>query len=78
ADAGVAALGTAPSPVASSDNATSRVEQGPSSVVGAPTATTFLLKAAHAGDATVTLSYSRPWAGGEKDVWTYTLHVTVN
>jgi hypothetical protein len=33
--------------------------------------------AAHAGDATVTLSYSRPWAGGEKDVWTYTLHVTV-
>ncbi len=73
-------LGAAPS-AASTDggvNAATGIEQGPSGVVGAASSTTFLLKADHVGTATVGLSYSRPWAGGEKDVWEYTLHVTID
>jgi inhibitor of cysteine peptidase len=30
-----------------------------------------------AGKTTVSLEYSRPWEGGEKGEWTYTLNVTV-
>jgi len=46
-------------------------------VVGAASTTTFMLRAEHAGSATATFSYSRPWAGGEKGVWTYTIEVTI-
>jgi inhibitor of cysteine peptidase len=30
-----------------------------------------------AGKTTISLEYSRPWEGGEKGEWTYTLNVTV-
>jgi predicted secreted protein len=59
-------------------NSTTLVEQGPSNAVGAATTTTFLITAQHAGTTTVHLSYSRPWAGGEKGVWEYTLNVTID
>jgi predicted secreted protein len=58
-------------------NETTLVAQGPSDPVGTATSTTFMLTAQHAGTATATLSYSRPWAGGEKGVWEYTIDVTV-
>jgi len=29
------------------------------------------------GTCTITMEYSRPWEGGEKGVWTYTIDVTV-
>jgi hypothetical protein len=87
ADAGttVPPVGTLPSGAASEAasspagvNASTIVEQGTSNPVGAATTTTFLLKAQHAGTTTVSLSYSRPWAGGEKNVWEYTLNVTID
>lgn len=77
AGATVPPLGAAPA-ASSGTNSATAVEQGPSNAVGAASTTTFLLKADHAGTATVSLSYSRPWAGGEKNVWTYTIHATID
>ena len=37
----------------------------------------WTFEALKAGTATVYLEYSRPWEGGEKAEWTYTLTVTV-
>jgi predicted secreted protein len=85
ADAGtpVPPVGVAPSDsqaVGVSGNQATLVSEGPSDsvVVGAASSTTFMLKAEHAGSSTVTLSYSRPWAGGEKGVWEYTIDVTID
>ena len=36
------------------------------------------LEATASGDCTVTLRYSRPWEGGEKGVWEFTLDVKVS
>ena len=45
--------------------------------VGAPGKDVWVFNSLKAGTATISLSYSRPWEGGEKDVWTLTLNVTV-
>jgi predicted secreted protein len=45
--------------------------------VGAAGKEIFTLKAKAAGSATIKLSYSRPWEGGEKDTYTLTINVTV-
>jgi inhibitor of cysteine peptidase len=37
----------------------------------------WTLTALSEGESTVTMVYSRPWEGGEKGVWTYTLTVRV-
>lgn len=44
---------------------------------GAPGSELFVFEALEAGSGTVTIDYSRPWEGGEKAVWTYTLNFTV-
>jgi len=59
-------------------NRTTLVAQSPSDPVGAATTTTFRLTAHHAGTTAVTLSYDRPWAGGEKGVWEYTIEVMID
>lgn len=38
----------------------------------------WALQAVGPGTTTVSTSYSRPWAGGEQDTWTFTASVTVN
>jgi inhibitor of cysteine peptidase len=48
-----------------------------SGMVGASGNTTWTFKALKAGQATITMDYSRPWEGGEKGVKTFTLTVTV-
>ena len=37
----------------------------------------WTFKALKAGSSTVSMDYSRPWEGGEKGVWAYTLTVAV-
>ena len=44
---------------------------------GAPGAEQWTFQAENAGTTTVHLEYSRPWEGGEKDVWTFDLTITV-
>jgi predicted secreted protein len=80
AAATVPPLGAAPSAAngVAGANTTTAVSQGPGAAIGAATTTTFLLKAQRVGTTTVHLSYSRPWAGGEKNVWEYTLNVTID
>jgi predicted secreted protein len=46
-------------------------------LVGEPGAQTWIFKAVKTGTATIKLSYSRPWTGGEKDTYTLTINVTV-
>ncbi len=46
-------------------------------VVGATGKDVRVFKGLKPGQSAVSLSYSRPWAGGEKGVWTYTLTVNV-
>jgi predicted secreted protein len=46
-------------------------------VVGAAGGEVVTLHALAAGATTVSLSYSQPWSGGTKGVWTYHLSVTV-
>jgi predicted secreted protein len=46
-------------------------------VVGAPGKDVWVFDSQEAGTATIKMSYSRPWEGGEKDVWTLTINVTV-
>jgi len=52
---------------------------GPSGthVVGAPSTEVWTFKALKAGKSTALFSYSRPWEGGEKNVQTFKLNVTV-
>ena len=38
----------------------------------------WTFEATGSGDCTVSLRYSRPWEGGEKGVWEFTLDVTVS
>ena len=45
--------------------------------IGAAGAEEWTLRALKSGTTTVQLEYSRPWEGGEKDVWTFELTVTV-
>lgn len=51
---------------------------GTSTRLGAPGRETWILKAQNKGRATITWGYSRPWEGGEKNVWTLDLIVVVN
>ena len=46
--------------------------------VGAAGQETWTLKAQNKGRATITLGYSRPWEGGEKNVWALALTVVVD
>jgi inhibitor of cysteine peptidase len=46
-------------------------------IVGAPGKDVWVFNALKAGTATISMSYSRPWEGGEKDAWTLVLNVTV-
>jgi len=46
-------------------------------MVGAPGNEVWTFQALEAGNSTVSFSYSRPWEGGEKDVQTFKLNVTV-
>lgn len=46
-------------------------------MVGAPGNQVWTFEALKAGSSTVSFSYSRPWEGGEKDVQTFKLKVTV-
>jgi len=46
-------------------------------VVGAPGTEEWTFTALKKGTTTVSMDYSRPWAGGEKGVWTFKLNVTV-
>jgi inhibitor of cysteine peptidase len=48
-----------------------------SSVVGAGGSEVWVFKALKSGTTTVSFAYSRPWEGGEKDVWTLDLTVKV-
>jgi predicted secreted protein len=64
---------------AGAGSVTSVPASGPTEApLGAASSTTFLFAANHTGSTTVTLSYSRPWAGGEKGIWQVTLDVTVD
>ena len=46
-------------------------------VMGASGKDSWVFKALKSGTSQVTLSYSRPWEGGEKGEWTFQLNVTV-
>lgn len=46
-------------------------------ITGAPGKEVWGFKALSEGTATISFSYSRPWEGGEKDVWTLVITVTV-
>jgi inhibitor of cysteine peptidase len=47
------------------------------SVVGAGGREVWHFKALKSGTTTISMSYNRPWEGGEKGEWTYNLTVTV-
>ena len=47
------------------------------STVGAPGKDVWVFDSIAPGGATIKMSYSRPWEGGEKDEWTITINVTV-
>lgn len=51
--------------------------QASGDTVGAGGKDVWVFDSKEAGSATINFSYSRPWEGGEKDVWTVTLNVTV-
>ena len=46
-------------------------------VPGAPGSQVWMLQAMAPGTTSVSTSYGRPWAGGEKGTWTFTAEVTV-
>lgn len=52
-------------------------EGGDAPVVGAPGTHTWTFTALQAGECVITLAYSQPWEGGEKNAWTLTLTVVV-
>jgi len=45
--------------------------------IGAPGQEIWTFKALKKGTGTVSMEYSRPWAGGEKGEWTFVLNVSV-
>jgi inhibitor of cysteine peptidase len=47
-------------------------------IVGAPGSEVWTFKALKKGTSTINMEYGRPWKGGEKGVWTFSLTVTVN
>lgn len=51
--------------------------QGEEPLVGAPGKDVWTFKSLKKGTTTITMEYSRPWEGGEKGEWTYTLNVIV-
>lgn len=53
------------------------IPPGEEGVVGAPGKEVWTLKALKKGTTEVSMEYSRPWEGGEKGVWTFTLTVVV-
>jgi len=52
-------------------------ESEPPPPPGTPGQEKWTFKALKAGQSVVSMKYSRPWEGGEKGEWTYTLTVTV-
>ena len=44
---------------------------------GTPGTHTWTFSALQAGESVITLAYSQPWEGGEKNAWTFTLTVVV-
>lgn len=52
-------------------------QAGEEPIVGAPGKDVWVFDSQKAGTATIKMSYSRPWEGGEKDEWTLTINVTV-
>ncbi len=50
---------------------------GEEGVVGAPGKEVWTFKALKKGTIEVSMEYSRPWEGGEKGVWTFSLTVVV-
>jgi inhibitor of cysteine peptidase len=48
-----------------------------SSAVGAPGKDVWVFDSKAPGTAIITMSYDRPWEGGEKGQWTLTINVTV-
>ena len=46
-------------------------------MVGAPGKETWTFKALKTGTATMQMTYSQPWGGGEKDTWVLNLSVVV-
>lgn len=45
---------------------------------GAPGKEVWILQAVAPGDTTVSTTYGRPWPGGEKDSWVFTVNVKVS
>jgi predicted secreted protein len=52
-------------------------EEPKGDVVGAPGIEVWTFEAVNKGTTEVHMAYSRPWEGGEKEEWTYTITVTV-
>ena len=50
---------------------------GDEPIVGAPGKDVWVFDSQKAGTSVISMSYGRPWEGGEKDEWTLTLNVTV-
>jgi inhibitor of cysteine peptidase len=53
-------------------------EGGETQLVGAAGEEVWKFQALKSGSSTISLEYSRPWEGGEKGAWTFSLEVTVN
>ena len=49
----------------------------PDPPLGSPGQDVFTFEAVSKGQSTVTFRYSRPWEGGQRSVWTFTLVVNV-
>lgn len=45
---------------------------------GSPGREVWMLQTMARGQTTVSTTYGRPWPGGEKDTWVFTVNVTVN
>ena len=52
-------------------------ESDPPPPPGTPGQEVWIFKALKKGNSTISMEYSRPWEGGEKGEWTFTLNVTV-
>ena len=45
---------------------------------GAPGREVWMLQTMNRGETTVSTTYGRPWPGGEKDSWVFSVNVTVS
>ena len=52
-------------------------EEPEGNLAGAAGTELWTFEAVGAGETEVSMTYSQPWEGGEKDVWTYTMMITV-